>query len=220
MRRIVLACTIAILSVFATGVLAPAHPAHAAGALTVAVTPSTVAVGSTATVSGAGFTPNYYVFVYWQRPDGTTNGTWAFTNPSGAFSFTLGFLASHGTGTEWVTAYDYATGQWAPWTAVTVTGAAPPPTTTKTLSASPNPVMAGNTATITGTGFSPNNYVFVQWTRPNGTSNGVWVMTDASGSFSFTLGFLASNGCGTENLMAYDYATGAWSGTYAITVTC
>jgi plastocyanin len=187
---------------------------------TVTVTPSTVAAGSTATVAGAGFTPNYWAFVYWQRPDGTTNGIWQFTSSTGTFSFTLGFDPAHGTGPEYLAAYDYGTGQWSPIVTITVTGVSPPPPTTFGLAASPNPVHVGNATTVSGTGFSPNNYVFVQWVRPDGTTGGTFVFTDPAGNFAFTLEFLPVHGCGNETLSAYDYGRNMVSPSYVITVSC
>src|SRR5579859_1765131 len=128
MRRIVLALLLVALSLGASSAIAvPTHAQIASP--TVAVVPSTVVAGNTVTVEGAGFTHDYYVFVYWQRPDGTTNGTWVISDSTGAFAMTLGFLASHGTGTEYVAAYDYATGRWAPFASVLVTNGAPPPPT-------------------------------------------------------------------------------------------
>jgi hypothetical protein len=218
MRRFVV-LSLGLVFLLGLGVLAPATHAQTTASPTINVTPTTVAVGGTATVQGSRFTPNNYVFAYWQRPDGTTNGVYGFTDANGNLSFTLGFDPSHGTGTEYISAYDYGTGRWAPFVSVTVTSGAPPPTT-MALSASPNPVKAGSTTSVTGTGFSHANYVYVQWTRPDGTMGATFVYTDSTGAFSFTLGFLTSHGCGTETLQAYDYGTATWSPPYTITVTC
>ena len=216
MRRIILALTLALVSVLASGAIAPLMPrAHAQTSPTVTVTPSTVTTGSTATVQGTGFTPNSYVFVYWVRPNGTTGGAYDFTNASGSFTFTLGFSAANGTGFEYVTAYDYGTGRWAPFFRVTVTS----PTSAPTLTAAQNPVTVGTNTTITGTGFTPNSNVYVQFRRPNGTMGSVYVFTDTTGRFTFTLGFLRTNGCGTETVQAYDFGTARWTAPYAITVT-
>lgn len=219
MRRIVLALTLALLSVFATGGLAPAATHAQTTPLAVTVSPGTVSTGSTAMVSGSGFTPSSYAYVYYQRPDGTYNAFYLITSPTGTFSFQLGFLTSHGTGTEYVSAYDYATARWAPFAIVTVTSGTPT-TNTKTLSAAPNPVARGASAVVSGKGFTPNQYVYVYWRRPDNTTNATFVFTDAAGSFSFTLGFLSAHGCGTETVQAYDYGTGTYSNPYTITVSC
>jgi hypothetical protein len=221
MRRLILSLILVVLSVLASGVLAPVAPrvhAQTYTSPTVTVTPSTVTAGSTATIQGYAFTPNNWVFVYWQRPDGTTNGTWVFSNATGSFTMTLGFSPSHGTGTEYVAGFDYGTGRWSPFVAVTVTSGGPPPAT-RYLTASPNPVVVGSMTTVAGYGFSRNNWVYVQWMRPDGTTNAVWVFTDATGYFTFQLGFLASHGCGSETLQAYDYGAGVWSPPYTVTVT-
>jgi hypothetical protein len=226
MRRIILTSTVILAAFLASLVVIPGTSVHAQSSPTnpgptVTATPSTVAAGGTTTVQGTGFTPNNYVFVYWQRPDGTTNGSYGLTDASGRFSFTLGFDPRHGTGIEYIAAYDYATGRWSPYTTVTVTagGGPPPPTTGERLSAAPNPAVVGNITMVSGAGFSPNNYVYVQWQRPDGTTNAVYVLTDPSGSFSFQLQFLRVHGCGTETLQAYDYGTNTVSAPYAITVT-
>ena len=219
MRRLILALLLALLAAFGAGTLAP--PAQAATTMTapaVTVTPTTVAVGGTVTVHGTGFTPNYYAYVFYQRPDGTTNALYVQTDAAGAFTFTLGFLASHGTGTEYLSAYDFTTHSWTATVAITVTGSAPPPAV-RQLSASPNPAFVGATTTVSGTGFSPNNYVYVTYRRPDGTSNAVYVFTNPNGTFAFTLGFLRAHGCGPEYVQAYDFGMGAWSNVYTITVT-
>ena len=220
MHRIILAVTVALAWVLASGVVAPTAPRAHAQVLTptVSVTPSTVVVGGTATVQGTGFTPNNVAFAYWQRPDGTTNGIFVFTNPSGSFAFRLGFLPRHGTGSEFVSAFDFGTARWAPFFMVTVTSGAPPPTT-EFLAASPNPVLVGSATLVKGYAFSPNNTVFVQWRRPDGTTNAIFVFTDATGYFTFQLGFLRIHGCGTETLQAFDFGTRTFSAPYAITVT-
>ena len=219
MRRIV-------LSLLFAGVVAPLAPrAHAqtggapSGSPTVTASPATAPVGGTATVQGAGFTPDNYAFVYWQRPDGTTNGTHVSTDAAGTFTLTLGFDASHGMGAEFIAGYDYEAGVWSAFFTITVTSGTPPPAA-ETLAASPNPVLVGNVATITGSGFSPDNDVSVQWTRPDGTTNATDVATDSTGAFSFQLEFLPSHGCGTETLQADDDGSGTQSAPYAITVAC
>jgi hypothetical protein len=219
-RRIFLILAVSALSFSVAGTVTSSVTHGQSAILTVTVTPSTVTVGGSATVAGTGFTPNNYVFAYWQRPDGTTNGTYAFTNYTGAFAFTLGFLASHGTGTEYVSAYDYGTGRWAPFFIVTVTGVTVPPPSSLQISASPNPVRVGGTTTVIGTGFTPNAYVFVQWTRPDGTMNGVNVFTGPNGNFAFYLSFLPVHGCGNETITGYDFARFLYSPSYVITVTC
>lgn len=221
MRRILLAFMLVFLAVLTSGVVSPlTSRAHAQTYTTptVTVTPSTVAVGSTATVQGYAFTPNYWVFVYWQRPDGTTNGVFVFTNPGGYFTFTLGFNPRHGTGNEFIAGFDYGTGRWSPFFTVTVTSGAPSPTA-ESLAASPNPATVGSTSTVAGFRFSPNNWVFVQWRRPDGTTNAIYIFTDPTGYFTFQLGFLRSHGCGAETLQAFDFGTNTLSAPYTITVT-
>lgn len=220
MRRLVLGITLMLLSVVASSAAVAPSPVHAQTYTVnpmVSVSPSTVPVGSTAIVSGTGFTPNCWVFVYWQRPDISTNGIWVFSSTTGTLSFTLGFNPAHGAGTEYIAGYDSSANRWSPFSAITVTSG----TTSgaRALAASVNPIAAGATTTVTGTGFSPNNVVYVQWTRPNGSAGHTFVYTDAAGMFSFPLGFLASNGCGTEAVVAFDYGTNQWSTPYGITVT-
>ena len=222
MRRIIFTFVLVLASVLASGVVAPlASRAHAQSnpytSPTITVTPSTVAVGSTATVQGYAFTPNNYVFVYWQRPDRTTNGTYRFTDATGYFTFRLGFRASHGTGNEYVAGYDYGTGRWSPFFTVTVTSTTPPPTH-EYLTASPNPVSVGGVSMVRGYAFSPHNTVYVKWTRPDGTTNAIYIRTNPSGYFTFQLGFLRAHGCGSEVLQAYDFGTATWSPTYTIAV--
>lgn len=220
MRRFVVACTLVFLSFLTSGLLAPLIPgAHAQtySSPTITVTPSTVSTGSTAQVKGYGFSPNNWVFVYWQRPDNTTNGVYAFTDATGYFTFTLGFNAAHGTGNEYIAGFDYGTNRWSPFFTITVTSTTPPPATEHLVS-SPNPVVVGSATMLSGSGFSRNNYVLVQWQRPDGTTNSVFVFTDANGNFSFQLGFLRSHGCGTETVQAYDYGTNTSSPPYAISV--
>ena len=118
-----------------------------------------------------------------------------------------------------MSAHNYATARWAPFALVTVTSGTPP-ATKQTLAASPNPVARGASAVVSGKGFTPNRYVYVYWQRPDNTTNATFVFTDAGGSFSFTLGFVASHGCGKETVQAYDYGTGTFSAPYTITVGC
>jgi len=224
MRRLVLALTLILTTFLLWGVVASPIPAHAA-TQTISVNPNPVATGNTATVNGTGFTANNWAYVYWQRPDGTTNAVWVSTDSTGAFAFTLGFLASHGTGTEWITAYDNGMGTWTNWVPITVTAGTT--TTAEQLSANPNPVTLPSPTesftahtTVTGTYFTPNNWVWVQWTRPDGTMNGGWIFTDNNGSFSFTLDFDPAHHCGNETLQAFDNGTGTWSAPYVIRVNC
>lgn len=181
----------------------------------VGVSPSVAGFGTTATVSGSGFTPANWAYVYWQRPDKSTKGVWVYTDADGGFSTTLTFAASHGTGVEYVTAYDNGTHRWAAWSSMQVVEAAP----TMTLAISPQQVAVGKQVTVAGTGFSPENWVFLQWTRPDDTTDGAWVSTDGAGSLSLTLGFLTSHGCGTETVAAYDNGTGVWTPQYSVRVT-
>jgi hypothetical protein len=184
----------------------------------VTVTPSVVAVGSAATVHGTGFTPNNWAFAYWQRPDRTTNGIWVFTNSFGMFAFTLGFSPAHGTGTEFVNAFDRATQRWAAWAIVTVT-AAPIPIG-GLLFASPNPVANGGTTVISGHGFTPFSRILVQWTRPNASMGAVWQFADRTGSFFFAVYIDPRFGCGPRTFTAFDTATGRSTVPYQVVVYC
>lgn len=169
---------------------------------TVSVTPSTVTVGSIATVQGAGFTPSNWAFVYWQRPDRTTNGVWVMTSASGTFAQRLGFSRRHGTGTEFVSAFDFATRTWAQFVSVSVTGGVV--ADTGQLSASPNPVANGGTTTIVGHGFTPGSVIVVQWSRPDGTVGSIQIATNGTGSFAFTLVADPRHGCGPRIFTAFD----------------
>lgn len=218
MRRITFALIFTLMSVFVGGsVASAAQPRTSNTPLVVTVAPSTVATGTTATVTGTHYTANNYAYVYYQRPDGTSNAFYVYTDNTGSFSFTLGFSAVHGTGTEYVSAYDYATARWAPFALVTVTSGMPT-TLTRTLSALPTHGTVNSQTVVTGSSFTPNQYVYVAFQRPDGTSNSLYVFTDYNGSFSFTLGFLASHGCGTETVQAYDYGSSAYSSPYTIPV--
>lgn len=218
MRRIVFAVCLAALSLYGAGTAArPAAHAQAA-TLAVSVSPATVTTGSSTVVSGTGFTPNDYAYVYYQRPDGTYNAFYLSTSPGGTFSFPLGFLAVHGAGTEYVSAYDYATARWAPFATVMVTLATPAPHPL-VLSAAPATVRAGTSTTISGTGFTPNQYVYVYWQRPDSTAGSTFAYTGSSGTFSFTLQFLTTHGTGTERIQAYDYGSRAYSAAITVTVT-
>lgn len=173
---------------------------------TVAVIPSTVTVGSIATVQGAGFTPTNWAFVYWQRPDRTTHGVWVFTTASGAFALRLGFAPRHGIGTEFVSAFDFATHTWALFVSVMVTGGGV--VGTGQLVASPNPVANGGTTTIVGQGFTPARVVVVQWSRPDGTMGSLQIVANGAGSFAFTLLADPRHSCGPRVFTAFDATRG------------
>lgn len=227
MRHPVLTLLLVLCSTLASAFAAPLVPgAHAQSAsAVVTVTPSTVPVGATVTVSGSGFTPDCYAYVYWIRPNGTSSGTYVYSSSSGAFSLQLGVLATNGAGSEYLTAYDYCRGQWMPYFVVSVQ--ATTVVTVPTLAADPPAVTAGaGTSKITGTDFTPNSYVYVTYTRPNGTTNAVYVYTTGAGDFEVTLRFLQTNGCGTadapryETVRAYDFGTSTWSSTFTVAVDC
>lgn len=216
MHRVLFAAVLLVLASLPFGVLSP-HAVHADVANpTVSVTPSSVQPGDQATVQGTGFTPNSYAYAYYQRPDGTTNSFNVATDASGTFSFTLDFCACHGTGTEYVTAYDYVTDQWAPYATVAVTSG----TTTfgPQVSANPNPVSVDQTTLVTGTGFTPNSWVYFWYQRPDGSTNDFWVYTDSSGNFHQQLGFSPAHLCGNEIIRTYDWATQTWANPYNIWV--
>jgi plastocyanin len=197
--------------VVVVGTLAPP------GTLAIAVTPSTVTAGSTAIVHGAGFTPNNTAFVFWRRPDGTTNGSFTATDASGMFSLRLGFTPSHGTGVEPVTGFDRATGRFSPTINVPVLPGAP---STGQLAATINPVSNGGSTAIVGRGFTPGGLVYVQWSRPDGTRAAVWIRVDATGAFS--LGFLADSrhGCGSRQFIAFDNTRQMWTAPFILAVRC
>ncbi len=79
-------------------------------------------------------------------------------------------------------------------------------------------IAAAYASMLSGSGFSPSNTVYVQWTRPDGTTNATYASTDPTGYFTFQLEFLSSHGCGNETLQAYDFGTATWSPPYTITV--
>lgn len=78
-------------------------------------------IGRTALFYGLGFHPNARVFVLWQRPDGTRNGIWVFSDSLGIVVVHLGFQPMHRTGTESITAFDAVSRMWAPWISFPVT---------------------------------------------------------------------------------------------------
>jgi hypothetical protein len=219
MRRIIVPFLLALTGLLSSFALAPAVPgAHAqTAAPAITVTPRTVQVGATATVAGSGFTPNNWAYVYFQRPDGTTNAVFTGTTAGGTFALTLGFTASHGTGTEFLAVYDYATGRWTPFTTIAVTAATPAPV--RLLTVAPGTVTPGNTVTASGSGFTPNNWAYVYFQRPDRTAGAFWAQTTGTGTFASAIGFLAAHGCGAEYVWAYDYAAGAWSAPAVLTVT-
>jgi hypothetical protein len=194
------------------------NPAPAPGTLAVTVTPSVVPVGSTAAVQGTGFSPNNWAFAYWQRPDNTARGVWVPTDPSGTFVLTLGFSPRHGTGTEFVNAFDWTTQRWASWAVVTVTTGMG--FTGGQLYASTNPVPNGGTTVISGHGFTPFASILVQWTRPDGSMNAAWQFSDGTGSFAFSVHIDPRFACGPRTFTAFDSAIGRQSAAYQVVVNC
>jgi plastocyanin len=85
------------------------------------VVPTSVTAGSTSVLTGGGFAPNNWVFVRWQRPDGSASGMWVLTDIYGAFSLPLGFDRKYGCGTETIMAYSLATSSWTSAWSITVT---------------------------------------------------------------------------------------------------
>lgn len=127
MRRIIFVLALTLAGFLASGVVAPATRAQVTTATpVVTVTPSTVVAGSNATVTGTGFSHNTWAYVFWIRPNGTTNAAWVFASSTGTFTFTLEFAAANGLGTEWITAYDTGVGKWAAWVPIVVTATTPP----------------------------------------------------------------------------------------------
>ncbi len=188
----------------------PAHPI-------VQATPTVVPVGGTTLVQGSGFTSTNWAFVFWQRPDRTAHGVWVFTSSTGTFALRLGFSPRHGTGSEFITAFDFATRTWAPFAVVAVTAAVPQ---VATLSAAPNPVVNGGISSIVGRGFAPNTLVIVQWRRPDATAGAITIFADNSGSFAFTLLADPRHGCGPRTFVAFDPSIGLQTAPYTLFVSC
>jgi plastocyanin len=184
----------------------------------VSVQPSTVIVGSTAIATGRGFTPANWAFAFWRRPDGTSHGIWVFTDGIGTFSFALGFAPRHGTGTELVTAFDLATGRWAPFSPVSVIPG--PVSAVGQLIATINPVANGGTTTIVGSGFAPNSRLVVQWRRPDGTVGTATVMASATGTFALPFLVDPRHGCGPRAFTAFNLSGGMVSSRFVLNVVC
>jgi hypothetical protein len=219
MHRIILPVTLALIGLLGFGSISPALPSAHAQTATPALTvaPSPAQVGSTATVTGSGFSPNNWAYVTFQRPDGTVNAIFVPTSSSGTLSFTLGFSVSHGTGSESLKAYDYGSARWSALTTIMVTSSSPIPV--RTLTTSTPTAAAGTTVTVSGAGFTPNNWVYVYFQRPDGTAGAFWTVIAGAGTFASLLGFNAAHGCGTETIWAYDYGTRAWSAPASLSVT-
>jgi hypothetical protein len=218
MRRIILSLTLALVGLLAFGSLTPLPSAHAQTATpSLTATPNPVQAGSTATITGQNFTPNNSAYVYLQRPDGTIGTLYTATSSTGTISFNLGFLASHGTGNEYIYAYDFGTARWSSILTVVVQASVPVPV--RQLSVSSTTATPGTTITVSGKGFTPNNWAYVYFQRPDATAGAFWTYTGGSGGFSNLLGFSATHGCGTETIWAYDWATGQWSAPVTVTVT-
>jgi hypothetical protein len=171
---------------------------------TLSVSPSTVVVGTTATVQGAGFTPQSRVFAFWRRPDGTRRGVFVRTTGSGTFAFSLGFAPRHGIGTELVAASDRATGRTTSVVSVAVVARGIGP---GLLMATMNPVHIGGVTVIIGRAFTPRSVVVVQWRRPDGSMAALRVLTNTAGAFAFQLLADPRHGCGTRPFTALDLAT-------------
>jgi hypothetical protein len=138
--------------------------------------------------------------------------------PRGMFSFTLGFDPRHGTGTEFVTSFDWATQRWAPFATVSVVPG--PVAMSGQLSASPNPVANGGMTTIFGSGFTPNHQIFVPWRRPDGTMGMLTVFTNGDRAFAFSFVADPRHGCGPRIFMAFDFARQMQSPTFVLNVVC
>jgi hypothetical protein len=218
MRRITFSIVLAAVTLFAFGSLAPSLPAaHAqAAAPTISVTPNPVTVGSSASVNGHNFTPNNWAYLYFQRPDGTTGSVAVATGATGAFASALGFSAAHGVGREYVAAYDFGTRQWTSFAIVSVVSVVP--AQSRSISVSASSASPGQTITVNGSGFTPGNWVYVTFQRPDRTVGAVWAQTGSTGAFAVQLGFDPRHGCGVETAWAYDYAAGVWSAPVTVTV--
>jgi len=203
-RRILFVCIFALLSLLGTSVLAPATHANLLFAgPTVTVTPSVVSQGSTATVLGTGFTPNNFAYVYDQRPDGTFDSFIVPTDGAGSFAVSLGFSSLNGTGFEYVSAYDFATGNSAQFFTVFVT-VTTPVTGARLLFTNFSTVAASQVVTLFGVGFTADHFVALSFTNSNGGVYSVLVKTDDDGAFAYPLTSLPGLSCGTESVTAYD----------------
>jgi plastocyanin len=94
-----------------------------------------------------------------------------------------------------------------------------PPSIAPSIRVTPSSVMAGQTAVILGAGFTPANWAFAFWRRPDGTTNGTWVPTTSNGTFLQVLAFDPRHGSGTELVTAFDWGTRQWVPFAPVTVT-
>ncbi|HEV3053102.1 MAG TPA: DUF6777 domain-containing protein [Solirubrobacteraceae bacterium] len=93
-------------------------------------------------------------------------------------------------------------------TSTVSTTSAPAPSTTQqaenpSISLSPNPVVAGGTVTLTGSGFLPNKSLQITVNRPDGGTDHFSAASDAQGNVTYT----------------FQNAGGSITGTYQVTVT-
>ncbi len=205
MRRILFVSIFALLSLLGSSVLAPAsHATVIFAGPTVTVTPAVVTQGGTATVLGSGFTPNNFAYVYYQLPDGTFNSFTVPTDGAGSFAVPLAISSLNGTGFEYLSAYDYATGNAAPFFTVTVTVAVTTPVTgVRLLFTNFSTVAAGQVVSLFGVGFTRDQFVALSFTNSSGGVYSVLVPTDDSGDFAYPL-TSPNLGCGTDTVTAYD----------------
>lgn len=88
-----------------------------------------------------------------------------------------------------------------------------------TVTVTPSVVTQGGTATVLGSGFTPNSFAYVYYQQPDGTFNSFTVPTDGAGSFAVSLGISSLNGTGFEYVTAYDLTTGIAAPFFTVTVT-
>src|SRR4029077_6822627 len=73
-----------------------------------------------------------------------------------------------------------------PTTTTTTTTTTSAPTENPSISLSPNPVTAGNTVTLSGSGYAPNVTLDIKVTRPDGVQQPFSTTADSSGAATYT----------------------------------
>ena len=113
-----------------------------------------------------------------------------------------------GTGTTSSTATTQTT-QTSPATTSSSGTSTTPAQENPSISLSPNPVTAGGTVTMSGSGFLPNATIEIAVTRPDGGSNTFETSSDSSGSVSFTFPNSGGSATGTYTVTATDVGSSA-----------
>jgi hypothetical protein len=83
------------------------------------------------------------------------------------------------------------------------------PAENPSVSLSPNPVIQGNTVTLSGSGFAPGANLSIAVRRPDGGSNSFSTTAGGDGSVSFTFPAAGNSPTGTYSVTVTDLATGA-----------